>query len=425
MRKPGVFSATAILLCILSFPSFILAQEMPSAPGRIAYIGADFNVYTVRPGSTPTALSDDAALTQDQAILYEWPMWSTDGQLAYIHSTLQRTGAVTTRVLISPDGETPGEVAYVGEQEYFTYASWSPQACGENCDHLALLLNNASGLLVKLVRWEGGEGTSSVAGTGAPFYSSWSPDGTQMVWQRNNAQFEIFDVGEGAITQTLEELPGRMFTPEWSPVDDRLLLGIRRETSTDLVIWEDGELTTLATDLQNPLWFAWSPDGSSVAYINRQDPLVVLDAATGDEIARSPVDGVLAFFWAPDSQQIAYISLGSPAGSFSAYAPADEKALAMKQPQQPSGIAWSVLDTASGANRRYSSFQPTNQQLYLFQYFDQFASSHHLWSPDSRYLVYSEIAPDARPVIRVLDTTQDVAIPSEIGEGLVGVWSFS
>jgi TolB protein len=140
-------------------------------------------------------------------------------------------------------------------------------------------------------------------------------------------------------------------------------------------------------------------------------------------VASSPVDGVLSFFWSPDSAHVAYVTLGSSPGSFSASAPSDARLVA--QTQQPTGLAWSVLDVEDGANRRYGSFIPTQQLVYLLTYFDQFAQSHRLWSPDSRHIVYSEITADERAVISLLDTTQEVTVPLVIADGVIGIWSFS
>jgi TolB protein len=203
-------------------------------------------------------------------------------------------------------------------------------------------------------------------------------------------------------------------------VDDRLLLGVRNDASTDLVVASDGDLTTLLESQPSPLWFSWSPDGTQVAFTDREGPVIVLDAATGEEVSRSPVRGALAFFWSPDSQHVAYVTLSAPAGSF------DAKAITAKRQgqQPPSGLAWSILDVADGANRRYGAFVPTRDLVYLLTYFDQFALSHHVWSPDSTHLVYSEITPDDRAVISVLDTTQAVSVPVPLADGVIGVWSF-
>ena len=183
-------------------------------------------------------------------------------------------------------------------------------------------------------------------------------------------------------------------------------------------------MTTLVAQQSNPLWFSWSPDGKYVAYIDRHGPLLVLDAASGEVVARSPVNGVLAFFWSPDSAHIAYITVASTQpGSFSASAPSAARLAA--QTPQPSGLAWSVLDVADSANRQYGSFIPTQEMIYLLTYFDQFAQSHRLWSPDSSEIVYSEITPDARSVISLLDTTQEIAVPLVIADGVIGIWSFN
>lgn len=424
MKKAGVLLATILFLSI--FPTLTLAQDLPESTGQIAFIGTDLNVYTMlmTSGGKPTALTDDAVVTQTSGLVYEWPTWSTDGQLAYFRSAVDRATGITLDVVVSPDGTMPGMVAYSGANEVFTYANWSPQNCADDCRDLALLLNDASGLLVKLVRWQDGEGSTTTVGRGSPFYYSWSGDGSRMLLQRNNQQFEIYDAGENRIADTLASIPGAMFAPAWSPVDDRLLLGVRNETNTDLVVADGETSSTLVSGQANPVWFSWSPDGSQVAYIDRAGPVLVLDAASGEVVARSPTAGVLAFFWSPDGNHIAYVTLAAPEpGSFNAYAPSGAKVLA--QAQQPTGIAWSVLDVADGANRRYGSFLPTNNLVYLLTYFDQFAQSHHLWSPDSRQLVYSEVTPDGRPVISLLDTTQAISVPLVIADGVIGIWSFS
>lgn len=424
MKNSRLFLAVFVLVSLF-IPQVISAQDAVDATGRIAFIGTDYNVYTFAPqGAALTQITDNAQFSQTSVTLHEWPMWSTDGQLAYSESVITSTGDVTLNIVVAPDAQSPNEIVYTAEQTYYTYASWSPQNCGEGCANLALLLNNPSGLFYEMVHLQDGEASSSTAGTGAPFYTSWSPDGTQMLWQRDNSRFEIYDVASNSITETLESQPGRMLTPQWSPVDDRLLLGIRNENTTDLVIVNGSDQTVLAEELRNPVWFTWSPDGNSVAYIDREGPVMILDASTGEEVHRTPVSGVIAFFWSPDSQHVAYLTAGSQPGSFSAYDPSALKSVAFKQDQQPTSLAWSVLDLSNGANRRYAPFQPTNEFIYLLQYFDQFSSSHRIWSPESRYLVFPQVGAEQRPVISLLDATRDGAASTQIAEGIIGIWSF-
>ncbi len=421
MKKTGLLFFVIVLLLISS--GFSQAQESTVSPGLIAYIGTDYNVYTISAqGGTPTALTQDAGITSNTRQIYQWPTWSTEGQLAYFRSGLDSSGGATTEVLVSPDAKTSGTSAYVGTNEAFTYANWSPNTCGVDCRDLALLLSDPNGLSVKLIRWQGGAGTSTTVGAGAPFYYTWSPDGKRMIMQHSNQEFEIYDTGANKFTSTLSQIPGATFTPGWSPVDDRLLLGIKNQAATDLVVAENGAVTTLAAAQPNPIWFSWSPDGKQVAYIDRHGPLMVVDAASGTLVTKTPVEGVLAFFWSPDSQHIAYVTppLQPGDGTFTA-----AKRRAAASLQNSSGLAWSVLDIADDANRHYGAFQPSDELLYLLVYFDQFSVSHHVWSPDSRALVYSEVTPARRHIISVLDTTHTFSVPLVIGDGVIGIWSFS
>lgn len=425
MKKTGVLLVVAV--CLAAFPWLTFAQDDTEiGAGKIAYIGTDLNVYTLAMSAlvAPTALTNDAVITQNSGLAYEWPTWAADGQLAYFRTSVDPESGITLEALVSPDGMSPGEVAYTGTDEVLTYANWSPQTCADDCRDLALLLNDASGLLVRRVRWQGGAGSATTVGTGAPFYYSWSGDGTRLLMQRDNQRFEIYDVALEGVTDTLTAIPGATFAPAWSPVDDRLLLGVSNEANTDLVVADGDSLTTLVSGQSRPLWFAWSPDGSQVAYIDRNGPLLVLDAATGEVVARSPVEGVIAFFWSPNGEHIAYITLSTvEPGGFNAYEPGEIKVLAQQQPA-PTGIAWSVLDIADGANRRYGSFVPSNEFIYLLTYFDQFAQSHRVWSPNSRQIVYAEVTPEGRRVIDVLDTTQDISVPLVIADGRIAIWSF-
>jgi TolB protein len=178
-------------------------------------------------------------------------------------------------------------------------------------------------------------------------------------------------------------------------------------------VLEDGESETLASDLQGVVAFAWSPDGRYIAYTEGYRSLIVLDALTGDVVTQAIEEGVFAFFWSPNSESLAFITLSNQENTFSA-----------KRLQQANGLAWSVIDVASGQERHFGAFYPTDEMLYVLSYFDQFAQSHRVWSPDSRYLVYSEINAEGDALVRVLDTTQDGAEPQTLAEGTIGIWSF-
>ncbi len=412
-----------VLWISLLLHSVAAAQDslLPSLPGQIAYVDTDQNIHTLDLSENrEVVLTTDSSPTRQ----YRWPTWSTDGRLAYF--LMRRGGQIGTEVFISPDGVVPGSLVYSGSGEVFNYAYWSPQNCSltPRCRDLAVLLGSEGGLLVQRVRDGLEQPNTELLGRGGPFYFSWSPDGSRMIWQRNNSRLDIFDLATSRLVETLPVTVGAFQAPAWSPVDDRLLVGVQNVNgeTTDLAILANSEQRTLAARLVGTIAFAWSPSGDYVAYTDREGRLTVVDAYSGGIAARSPVTGVFAFFWSPDSRHIAYITLATPPSSFTVQHEAQGKVAAYVQ--NSTGIAWSVLDVATGATRRFGAFLPTQDMLYLFLYFDQFAQSHRLWSPDSRYLIYAEVTPDGDSVISLLDTTQSNTVPFALAQGSIGVWSF-
>lgn len=394
-------------------------------PGKIAFIGDDRNVYLFNPATgDKTALTKDAAISDATFRYYTWPTWSTDGRLAYFSLENTAAGDVTTQAFASDDGTTPGEVVYTGDGEVFNYAAWAPGNCNdsENCRALSMLLNSAAegGLFVNIVKDSVDGNPSTVIGRGGPFYYSWSPDGDQMVWQRNNQRLDVYSVDDSEIQMELTQRPGVFQAPDWSPIDDRLLVGEfdADAQKTDLVVVTSQDATTLVEDLDGVLAFAWSPDGESIAYVDGAGPLVVIDSQTGDVISRTLNGGVGAFFWSPDSAHIAYITLATPPDSATA-----SSGLTAAPVYQETQLAWSILDAQSGDVNRYGAFTPTQEMVYMFTYFDQFAQSHRVWSPDSRYIVYSELV-DEEPVVNILDTQLDDTVPMSIADGTLAIWSY-
>lgn len=426
--------SAAMLLLISGAGEGARAQESPSLPnlpGRIAYVGADYNVYSMTlPDGEVTALTEDAGMAARRtAQYYQWPTWSTDGRLAYFRTLADMRGNRGTEVFISPDGVSSGELAYSDEETELNYAYWAPQNCAEapGCRDLAVLLSSdtMNGFILTLIRDELDGDRSVDVGTGSPFYFSWSPNGRQMLWVRDRQRLDLFNAADYEVEGPLEHTPGTFFAPAWSPVDDRLLFGARSADgeATDIVIVANDNARVLVGDLSGSTAFSWSPNGNKIAYSSDGGPVYVIDAVTAETVARSPVSGVIAFFWSPDSESLAYITAAAqPPASFNASDIGGPKTAAL---QGAAGLAWSVLDVDRDVTQRYGTFRPTREMIYLLSYFDQFAQSHRLWSPDSTHLLYSELSADDQPVISLLDTTQPIGVPLVIADGVVGFWSFS
>jgi hypothetical protein len=87
-------------------------------------------------------------------------------------------------------------------------------------------------------------------------------------------------------------------------------------------------------------------------------------------------------------------------------------------------LAWSVANIADGTSVDFPSFVPTASFLQLIPYFDQYAQSLSLWSPDGRYLLFADMNESGQPSIRVLDTTQPNQPARQLSEGSFAAWSW-
>lgn len=414
------------LIILLTFVGNSQAQDdgAQEIPGTIAYIGDDLNVYTIDPETgEQMMLTDDATMTEASYRYYRWPTWSNDGRLAYFAVSDGESAPYMTEIFVSPDGNTSGKRIYSGENEIYNYASWAPANCADtdDCRILAVLMSERGrGLFVEAVKDQVAGNPTETIGRGGPFYYSWSADARQMLWQRNNRQLDVYSVEDNTVQENLSQEAGTFQAPHWSPTDRRLLLGTSSADSetTDISVIEDGAEQILVSDLDGVVAFAWSPDGKRVAYVDDRGPLVVVDSMSGEVISQTVIGGVVSFFWSPDSRKLAYITPAVPPDSATA-----KSGLAAAQVQRDISLAWSVLDVDTGDVTRYDAFTPTQEMVYMFAYFDQFAQSHRVWSPDSRYLTYGASINDS-PSIQILDTNVDDAVPRSVAGGTLPIWSF-
>lgn len=426
-KTQGIRIAILVLFCLLALlPA--AAQDTPDTlPGRIAVIGNDSNVYVVDPGTSEAmAVTDDSAPTRQ----YIWPTWSNDGRLAYFCCDSGTTTLPHTQVYVVQPDEATGSLAYTSRGAVFTYAYWAPQDCadGDSCRDLAVLVSllGDGRFGVDLVRSLEDSSSGDRIGRGSPFYFSWSPDGQRMLWHRNTRRVDVYTVDESLVENFNVDL-GAFPAPGWSPVDDRLLIGTRSETGrgTDLLLIDGNDEQILVSNLIGEVAFNWSPDGNYVAYrtVGNQEisNVVVLDATTGEEVTNTASDEVLAFFWSPDSSKIAYVSTAAPPGTFNiSYT---EPSIAAEL-RQEDGLRFSVIDVESGDIQSYASFIPTSEMVYLLAFFNQFAQSHSIWSPDSTHLVFSEVMPGGQPVVSIMDVTRRDTVPFSVAEGVIGIWSY-
>jgi TolB protein len=169
--------------------------------------------------------------------------------------------------------------------------------------------------------------------------------------------------------------------------------------------------------------------------------LRIVDAATGD-VRSLPATGVAAFYWSPDGRWIATIGQAAPGGTPSAR-------LNRVRPtvQEPTGGRVRLASVRSGAAAAppdpgldgvraglqfidvdagtATAVQPVDlSPLFVSQvlpFFDQYALSHRVWSPDSASILLPVIGDDGNEALEVLPA--DGSDPRALAPGSMGFWS--
>ncbi len=408
-------------------------QKLQELKAMLAIIGADGNVsvYDAN-GKNPIRVTTDAQAGQR---VYQWPTWATDGRLAFFGASADPVDLYSLRMFVT-DPSAPNlsvTSAYSSADETFTYAYWSPGDCAAQsaatsaaggCRELALLFTPAdqSGLSVRLIRDEGDRFSNRIIGQSSPFYYSFAPDGTKMLWFQNGSQLEVYDVAADKVINNLSDTPGKFQAPMWSPIDDRLLFGTTSAdpAQTDLVIAQGTDRRVLLRGLDGPISFAWSPDAALIASVAGYDKVQITDVKTGKSVASGTQGNVIAHFWSPQSDRVAYLVVNRDTAGSQARLRANGHTPAE---QATGGLTWYVLDVKTGNDAPIVTFAPTRDMVYLLNFFDQFARSHSLWSPDGRYLTYGAVDLLGKQNVMIVDT-QQISNPIKVGAGSVGIWSW-
>lgn len=419
------------LLCLLTviavvgftwtFPAGARSQE---SKAMLAVIEADGNLSVYdQAGRNPIRVTRDAL---PGVRLYQWPTWSTDGRLAFFGASNDPVDSYSLRVFVAEQitSNPAYQTAFSSAEDIFTYPYWSPGNCGaagENCRDLALLYTptNGQGLAVRMIRDQAGSFTDRVLGQAAPFYYSFSPDGRQMVWARDGKTIELYDV-EADLPRTLKDRPGKFNSPMWSPLDNRILFGVKAGDPdlTNVVIAEGDTRRVLLRDQEAPISFAWSPDTKTVASMAAFGKLVIMDVASGTKLSQSSQTNVVAHFWAPTSDKVAYFVVNRTDPEPQARLHVNGK---MPAEQATGGLTLYILDIRTGNSNAVATFNPTRELIYMLNFFDQFAHSHQLWSPDGQYVAYGAVDSKGAPTLYIADTTKPSS-PIKVTNGGIGVW---
>jgi TolB protein len=411
-----------------SSPAIAGPIPVPLEVNRIVFVNRDGQIETISPDGVDRRILSASGDNRS----YIFPAWSSDGRrLAVIGSNREGSG-----IFIFKDD--PSAIPSGGQEIYYSanetpfYLYWSPDSTS-----LAFLANHPRNTIGLNIVDSDGRSESRLLATGSPLYWDWAGSSRQLLihsGQRNARDvLAVIDLDENTQTDNLAR-PGTFQAPGIGP--EGQYWAYAEEIA--------GSLSTLAVldsrtgerrqyDQAGSLALSWSPTRNQIAFTNGAvnghplwGPLYLLDVASG-ETRTLTRRTVIAFFWSPDGQSIAFVTLNNNRNDDDVNVNNHVKnrlVSRMDMPvQQPDRgfLTLSIVDVASGRGLRLLDFVPTPTFVAQFlPYFDQYALSHRIWSPDSSAIVLP-VREDGMDVILIVPTSG--GRPFSLAEGDVAFWS--
>jgi TolB protein len=409
----------------------LIALLSPSAvfsgTNLIAYIDGEGDLYLIQPeGNGRRKLASGEVLqtivfspqrVKNGRDFYSWPVWSPDGNHLACFRVVGGEAESTDELYIFDARNSQVLHAYQEAGLRPIYAYWAP-----NSQNIAVLLGGQEALSLGLWPIAGSQRPKTVA-QGAPFYFHWRIDGRALLVHsggdseaKRGHSVSVVDIDSGKRIVVSRD-PAAFGPPSWSSDGKWLAYGNQSKgiEKADLIIAAaDGSAPKSFGTLPEKIALEWSPTQPVLAVATSTfvgDPLLeelkIIDIPSGK--TRTVVkDHFAAYFWSPDGERILYAKrkLGSDLW------------------------AWAVADVKAGKTYEIVDFVPSRPLLLVFQYFDQYALSHRLWSPDGKHFVFAGAAgPGVRPAEGLHNPTVYIADAVEhakakvLAQGHIAFWS--
>ena len=435
-NSPRPYVASVILLgllvaiAVLGSRGGVTSTEDPLPPkaevNRIAYVIPDGQILSIKPdGSNERTISPELGT-------FTWPTWSPDARRLVFSGVFRDiTRGPVISLYAYDDATSLASQMYTGElgiagilaQGVLHYPMWSPDG-----SRVAFIAVTSQGLTLFLDDPRDDSEAQYLMDRG-PLWMSWSPDSQYLLVHRGSEHF-LVDTLDPVEIERLDIRSARYRVPAWRPNDQAPTFAtVGRTTDVSLVA---AELAGRALGAHEPIIdvsgdpaFLWSPDARFLAVaasfrvtVYQGAVILVYEELTvlPEEEGGPPIvinDDVVAYFWSPDATKLAYAVLSDTSGA----------------------LRWMLLDLADGSRRPLVDFIPSRDQLTMFEFFDQYAYSHSLWSPDSRSLVFagslnvSAVTASAglnarlqgsHIVVLDVDSNRSAQV---IADGILGFWS--
>jgi TolB protein len=377
-------------------PAPSVASDVAGLRGRLAVLDADGQLVTMDPDGSDEIVLDEVEPGTSQV---RQPTWSPDGRsVAWVHVEVTEAGAVSASIATAGDDGTRPSTSRTEVVPF--YLSWDPTS-----SRIAYL-GAPSDTFIELGVLEAADrssGTSLVAGQ--PLFFSWGPDGDQLLVHVGAERLDR--LGLDGSTSKVGDRPGTFSVPVWTADGKTLVYASEDGHGQRLVARNvEAESGLPLVPYEGLIAFVVSPDGERVAFQviqpDRILPLSVIDVDSG-EVVEIIDASIASFFWSPDGERLLYLDpdpLPNDTGLW---------------------FRWGVWDGTSSFVTQRIALSRLISVEYL-QFFEQYAQSMRLWSPDSRAFAYPGMSEDGQEGIWIQSARPDRA-PVLVAEGDFVAWS--
>lgn len=402
-----------------------LLKFLERRSGLIGFVAPDGNVHVIdQAGAGNRALTDDAGARAGTSVLYTAVTWSPDGkQIAFARLALA-SDAVSDASLYTarPRGSSSVRV-FTSPRIIPFYLSWSPDS-----RRISLLSQVKGEADLELgVSPAGKDEGYTAVDRGAPYYWDWLADSATIA-AHANAQLGG-PMGERLSLIALDPVPGRtdvpvqtdLFqAPNVTPDGKSIVYVSGNRDNFDLHLRRlDGSAERIIASDAGTAYFALSRDGKRLAYLAAQSvqpvpqgTLTIVSVAGTSVPVKLTEAPVLGFFWAPDGRKLAFITPDSSG-------PLDTM---FQNSENQLNLRLVGCDVQTAKTWTIAWFPATRGLLTILPFFDQYQRSVTIWSPDSRYTVFTAISSQGEPAVYVAHADGSVK-PRFLTAGDSAFWS--
>ena len=357
---------TAFMVTIALVAFSCQGQVESAGDGLLAIVDDDGDLAVLTPeGEVVHELTD----LNGQAVVFQ-PVWSGPDHVVYVEQRALSGELVVADI----DGEEARRLEFV-TAPFYVYPR--PEG-GGSADIVTLRNHVEGGLAAEVIHAD-----ATVTGLDGdfPFFFTWTGDGRVVAHAEDAYLDEVYPD-----RRPVAEAVGPFGAPG-SRGDD--LIFVRSDLSRSFVsVLADGELHDLGS-VRGPTHFVVGGDRVAVRSLGGQgdggavearaqtipalpaDALVVIGLDDGEIEIVAP-GGVIAFFWDPSARRLLYLGV---------------------EDESRGELSWHVWE--DGTITDYRSFVPDRSWFANFlPFFDQYAQSMTLWSPDGSAFAYPGIVDD-------------------------------